>query len=100
MKIDFTDCIGDPRTIFIDFTYVPDVSYIHWGELEKGTATVCTISYPGFKHLNADYAICSEADTFNKSYGRREALKRALNQWFFKEERTQIWKQYFNLVKK
>jgi hypothetical protein len=41
------------------------------------------------------FSQCSPKDNFNKETGRKIALARTLTNAFTKEQRTQVWRQYF-----
>lgn len=47
------------------------------------------------QQISESEAICNPKDKFNKSFGRKLALKRALN-FVPKEERTKIWQGYLS----
>lgn len=75
------------KTIYIE-KYIP--------KRESYGKTECDITLHRTPIFHGE-AKCYKGDVFNKSIGRKEALKKALdNSTFSKNERIEFWKQYNN----
>ena len=58
-------------------------------------AVECRITLPGFQRYSTGGAFCDPRDKFNKEFGRKLSLARALEKGnFTKDARRQVWEHY------
>jgi hypothetical protein len=92
-----------PKGIKVYFKHYGLEDNIRWSK-DKVSHTQCFIEFQDLKNpkkileVRIGYAWCSPKDNFNKETGRKLALKRALDTpKLTKEQRTEIWKAYFEV---
>lgn len=108
--------INNEKEISIKFHHENNTNDSCEMKLDKGTYkakikpsyTICTIQYEGKEYIGK--AQLHKGDNFNKTEGRKRALKRVLKLGEFidsktflynfqKEQRAEIWKNYFSQCK-
>jgi hypothetical protein len=86
-----------------DLIYAVDFRY---AKTDVSTLTYCNIfcyspETKEYKYYASGAAKQNKKDIFNKGFGRRLALKRALSSsGFNKEDKKLIWQKYFSLMDK
>lgn len=77
-----------------------EVEWQYYPPKKDGILTLCRITTLNKNRLCIGDALCCPQDQFIKDIGRKISLARAMSNFALdKQERTQIWKDYFNRKK-
>jgi hypothetical protein len=84
-------------------------AYFKYEQIKKTLTTTCTIvellgdqsKIPDSAHkvICRGVAVCNPPDRFDKYFGRKLSLKRALD-FFTRDTRTEFWNKYWSISKK